>query len=170
MARTVALCKAHNIAIGAHPGLPDLQGFGRREIKMSPEELTACVRYQIGALQAFLDAEDLPLHHVKPHGILYGMMYRDAEVCRAVYEAVPKGTPVFGLAGTLHEDIAREMGLPFVAELYGDVKYNADGTLVIDRKKKYVWYTYFLPYLYARKTLSGVYMMEFGQETLTKTP
>jgi len=136
MARTVALCKAHNIAIGAHPGLPDLQGFGRREIKMSPEELTACVRYQIGALQAFLDAEDLPLHHVKPHGILYGMMYRDAEVCRAVYEAVPKGTPVFGLAGTLHEDIAREMGLPFVAELYGDVKYNADGTLVIDRKKK----------------------------------
>jgi lactam utilization protein B len=137
MHQTVRLCKAHNISIGAHPGLPDIQGFGRREIKMSPEELTACIRYQVGALKAFLEAEDVPLHHVKPHGVLYGMMYRDKEVCRAVYAGVPKGTTVFGLAGTLHEEVAREMGLPFVAELYGDVKYNKDNTLVIDRKKKY---------------------------------
>ncbi|KAK4580467.1 hypothetical protein LTR86_000670 [Recurvomyces mirabilis] len=63
-------------------------------------------------------------------------MYRDREVCRAVYEGVPKNTPVFGLAGTFHEEVARELGLPFVAELYGDVKYNKDKTLVIDRKKK----------------------------------
>lgn len=136
MHQTVLACKKHNIAVGAHPGLPDIQGFGRREIKMSPEELTAAVRYQVGALRAFLDAEDMPLHHVKPHGVLYGMMYRDKEVCRAVYAGVPKGTMVFGLAGTLHEEVAKEMGLPFVAELYGDVKYNADRTLLIDRKKK----------------------------------
>ncbi|CAN9270966.1 unnamed protein product [Alternaria alternata] len=136
MHQTVLACKKHNIAIGAHPGLPDIQGFGRREIKMSPEELTAAVRYQVGALKAFLDAEDVPLHHVKPHGVLYGMMYRDKEVCRAVYAGVPKGTTVFGLAGTLHEEVAKELGLPFVAELYGDVKYSKDGTLVIDRKKK----------------------------------
>ncbi|EKG19675.1 hypothetical protein MPH_03056 [Macrophomina phaseolina MS6] len=136
MQQTVLLCKRHNIAIGAHPGLPDIQGFGRREIKMSPDELTAMTRYQVGALKAFLDAEGLPLHHVKPHGVLYGMMYRDRDVCRAVYAGVPPGTPVFGLAGTVHEEVAREMGLPFVAELYGDVKYNKDGTLVIDRKKK----------------------------------
>ncbi|KAF2084688.1 LamB/YcsF [Saccharata proteae CBS 121410] len=136
MHQTVLACKAHSIAVGAHPGLPDIQGFGRREIKMSPEELTAMTRYQIGALKAFLDAEGMQLHHVKPHGVLYGMMYRDREVCRAVYAAVPKGVPVFGLAGTLHEEVARELGLGFVAELYGDVKYNADGTLVIDRKKK----------------------------------
>ncbi|KAH3954330.1 hypothetical protein HBH98_071350 [Parastagonospora nodorum] len=136
MHQTVLACKKHNIAVGAHPGLPDIQGFGRREIKMSPEELTAAVRYQVGALKAFLDAEDVPLHHVKPHGVLYGMMYRDKEICRAVYEGVPKGTTVFGLAGTLHEEVAKEMGLPFVAELYGDVKYNKDNTLVIDRKKK----------------------------------
>jgi lactam utilization protein B len=84
-----------------------------------------------------LDAENVPLHHVKPHGVLYGMMYRDKEVCRAVYAGVPKGTTVFGLAGTLHEEVAKELGLPFVAELYGDVKYNSDNTLVIDRKKKY---------------------------------
>ncbi|KAK5732100.1 hypothetical protein LTR17_010808 [Elasticomyces elasticus] len=113
MAQTVKMCKAHGVAIGAHPGLPDIQGFGRREMKLSNEELTAM-----------------------PHGVLYGMMYRSPEVCRAVYQGVPKGTPVFGLAGTCHEEVAKELGLPFVAELYGDVKYNKDNTLVIDRKKK----------------------------------
>lgn len=70
------------------------------------------------------------------NSVLYGMMYRDRDVCRAVYSAVPKGIPVFGLAGTIHEEVAKELGLPFVAELYGDVKYSKDGTLVIDRKKK----------------------------------
>src|ERR1700761_5997430 len=138
MQQTVSLCKAHNIAIGAHPGLPDIQGFGRREMKLSPEELTAMTRYQIGALQGFLNAEGLEMHHVKPHGVLYGMMYRDKEICKAVYAGVPKGMRVFGLAGTFHEDVAKEFGLKFTAELYGDVKYNADKTLVIDRKKKYV--------------------------------
>ena len=99
MAQTVKLVKQHKIKAGAHPGLPDIQGFGRREMKLTPEELTAMVRYQVGALQGFLDAEGVPLHHVKPHGVLYGMMYRDEEVCRAVYEGVPKGVRVFGLAG-----------------------------------------------------------------------
>lgn len=124
MQQTVLKCKEHNIAVGAHPGLPDVVGFGRREIKMSPEELTAIVRYQVGALKGFLDAEGIPLHHVKPHGILYGMMYRDKEICRAVYSGVPKGTRVFGLAGTCQEEVAKELGLPFTAELYGDVKYS----------------------------------------------
>ncbi|EME85588.1 uncharacterized protein MYCFIDRAFT_82673 [Pseudocercospora fijiensis CIRAD86] len=136
MQQTVEKCKQHNIKVGAHPGLPDIQGFGRREIKMSPEELTAMVRYQVGALQAFLTAANVPLNHVKPHGVLYGMMYRDMEICRAVYAGVPTGTRVFGLAGTCQEQVAKEMGLPFTAELYGDVKYNSDNTLVIDRKKK----------------------------------
>ncbi|PSK51623.1 hypothetical protein B9Z65_2890 [Elsinoe australis] len=136
MQETVRSCKKAGIAIGAHPGLPDIQGFGRREIKMSPEELTAMVRYQVGALKGFLDAEGVELHHVKPHGVLYGMMYRDIEICRAVYSGVPSGIRVFGLAGTFHEQVAKELGLPFTAELYGDVKYNKDKTLVIDRKKK----------------------------------
>ncbi|KAK8169573.1 hypothetical protein IWX90DRAFT_485504 [Phyllosticta citrichinensis] len=136
MARTVALCKQHGVKVGAHPGLPDIQGFGRREIAMSPDELHAIVLYQIGALQGFLAAANVPLHHFKPHGILYGMIARDAALCRAVYSAVPAGIPVFGLAGTKQEEVARELGLPFVAELYGDVKYRADGSLVIDRVKK----------------------------------
>ena len=66
-------------------------------------------------------------------------MYRDKEVCRAVYAGVPKGVRVFGLGGTLHEEVAAELGLPFTCEIYGDVKYNSDKTLVIDRKKKQVY-------------------------------
>lgn len=136
MLESVRLCKQHGIKVGAHPGLPDVQGFGRREMKLAPEEHTANIIYQVGALRAFLDAEGMELHHVKPHGILYGMMCRDPEVCRAVWAGVPRGIKVFGLAGTHMEKVAVEMGIEFVAEFYGDVKYSADGMLVIDRKKK----------------------------------
>ncbi|KAJ5777835.1 hypothetical protein N7520_001081 [Penicillium odoratum] len=99
-------------------GLPDVQGFGRREIKMSPEEHTANIVYQVGALQAFLDREGVEMHHVKPHGILYGMMIRDIEV-----------KPIW-------EKAAKEAGLEFWAEYFGDVKYHADGILKIDREKQ----------------------------------
>lgn len=136
MAETVALCKQHGVKIGAHPGLPDVQGFGRREMKLTPEEHTANIVYQVGALQAFLDREGVEMHHVKPHGILYGMMVRDLEVARAVWAGVPKGMRVFGLAGTHMETAALEAGLVFWAEYFGDVKYRADGTLIVDRKKK----------------------------------
>ncbi|RHZ43964.1 LamB/YcsF family protein [Aspergillus thermomutatus] len=136
MMETVRNCKAHNVRIGAHPGLPDLQGFGRREMKLSPEELTAITIYQVGALQGFLDREGVPLHHVKPHGVLYGMMCRDYEVAKAVMLGVPNGVPVFGLAGTQMEKAANDLGIEFWAELYGDVKYDSNGMLVIDRKKK----------------------------------
>lgn len=73
MQRTVALCKQSGAAVGAHPGFPDLQGFGRRQMKLTPAEAKACVQYQIGALKAFCDAAGVPLHHVKPHGALYNM-------------------------------------------------------------------------------------------------
>jgi lactam utilization protein B len=136
MDETVALCKAHGVKIGAHPGLPDVQGFGRREMKLTPEEHTASIVYQIGALQAFLNRHGVEMHHVKPHGILYGMMVRDLEVARAVWAAVPKGMRVFGLAGTHMETAAKEAGLEFWAELFGDVNYRLDGTLIVDRKKK----------------------------------
>lgn len=70
MQTTVRACKEHGIAVGAHPGLPDLQGFGRREMKLQPEELSSMTRYQVGALKGFLDAEGMHMHHVKPHGTL----------------------------------------------------------------------------------------------------
>lgn len=136
MMSTVRACKTHNVAVGAHPGLPDLQGFGRREMKLQPDELTAITIYQVGALKGFLDREGVPLHHVKPHGVLYGMMCRDYEVAEAVMRGIPPGVPVFGLAGTQMEKAAQELGVEFWAEMYGDVKYSADGMLVIDRKKK----------------------------------
>ena len=154
MQSTVTLCKKHNVKIGAHPGLPDVQGFGRREMKLSPEELTAITIYQVGALKGFLEREGIPLNHVKPHGILYGMMCKDYEVAKAVMMGIPKGVPVFGLAGTQvyilnlersssiltswrqMEQAARDLGIEFWAEMYGDVKYDKDGMLVIDRKKK----------------------------------
>lgn len=136
MQQTVAACKAHSVAIGAHPGLPDLQGFGRREMKLDPAELTAITIYQVGALQGFLTQAGVALHHVKPHGVLYGMMCRDYEVARAVMAGIPEGVPVFGLAGTEMERAARDAGVGFWAEMYGDVQYSADGMLVIDRKKK----------------------------------
>lgn len=115
-------------------------------MKLDPEEHTANIIYQVGALKGFLDAEGLELHHVKPHGILYGMMCRDIDVCRAVMKGIAAFSPrpqegkkpmkVFGLAGTFQEEIAKELGLEFVAEFYGDVKYRKDGSLVVDRKKK----------------------------------
>ena len=136
MLNTVRLCKKHGVKIGAHPGLPDIQGFGRREMKLSPDELTAMTIYQVGALKGFLDREELPLHHVKPHGVLYGMMCRDYEVAKAVMLGIPRGIPVFGLAGTNMEKAACDLGLEFWAEMYGDVKYDQAGMLVIDRKKQ----------------------------------
>lgn len=135
MARTVRACKQYNIKAGAHPGLPDLQGFGRRELVLSPEEHTANIVYQVGALKAFLEREGMSLSHVKPHGMLYGLCCRDPDVARAVMAGIPKNVPVIGLPGTYMETAAREAGLTFWAEFFADVRYNSDGKLVIERKR-----------------------------------
>ena len=131
---TVRLAKAHNVKVGAHPSFPDLQGFGRREMKMGRDELAACIVYQIGALKAFLDIEEMPLNHIKPHGALYGAASRDAEVAHAVADAaVHFNVPVLGMANTRHEDVYTARGLPFLAEYYCDLDYNDDGSLIISR-------------------------------------
>ncbi|KAJ5481638.1 lactam utilization protein lamb [Penicillium sp. IBT 31633x] len=135
MSRTVRACKKYNIATGAHPGLPDIQGFGRRELVLTPEEHTANIIYQVGALKAFLDREGMELHHVKPHGMLYGLCCRDIDIARAVMAGIPRNVPVIGLPGTHMETAAHEAGLVFWAEFFADVKYTNEGTLFIDRKK-----------------------------------
>jgi UPF0271 protein len=84
MRATVRLAKKHSVKVGAHPSLPDLQGFGRRAMVISPSEVTDIVTYQVGALKAFLDAEGVPLNHVKPHGALYGMAARDGTIAAAI--------------------------------------------------------------------------------------
>ncbi|MGJ5177516.1 LamB/YcsF family protein [Bradyrhizobium oligotrophicum] len=135
MRRTVRLAKQHGVKVGAHPSLPDLQGFGRREMKIGREEMTNCILYQIGALKAFLDAEGLPLNHIKPHGSLYGMASRIEEIAEAVADAADVyKVPLFGMKGTLHETIYPRRGHTFVAEFYADLDYNPDGSLIVTRE------------------------------------
>ena len=88
MNHTVKLAKKFNVQVGAHPGLPDLQGFGRREMKLTVEEIYDIVVYQVGALKGFTDAAGLQLHHVKPHGSLYGMAHRMEDVAQAICQAI----------------------------------------------------------------------------------
>jgi UPF0271 protein len=135
MRETVRLAKQHGVKVGAHPSLPDLQGFGRREMKIGREELANCLLYQIGALRAFLDAEGVTLNHIKPHGALYGMAARMEDVAEAVADAADVyKVPLFGMKGTLHEKVYRRRGHAFVAEYYADLDYNAEGGLIITRE------------------------------------
>src|ERR671929_1543763 len=132
---TVAKAVAAGVTVGTHPGLPDAVGFGRREMKLLPEEVRDIVLYQVGALRAFLDAEGLVLDHIKPHGSLYGMVARDEQLMDAVCDvAVQYGVPVYGMAGTLHEAVAGRRGVDFVSEFYVDLGYRADGSLIILRR------------------------------------
>ena len=118
MRATVRLAKANGVKVGAHPSLPDLQGFGRREMKMPREELANCMIYQIGALKGFLDAEGMQLNHIKPHGALYGMAARMEEVAHAVADAADVfRVPILGMAGTCHETVYKARGHRFVAVL-----------------------------------------------------
>ena len=135
MAYTVRLAKRHNVRTGAHPSLPDLQGFGRREMKMRPEELTDCIVYQVGALKGFLDREGIRLFHVKPHGSLYGMAAKSQEIAKAVADAVKVfNVPVMGMIGTMHERVYTAAGLEFISEYYADLEYDDDGALLITRE------------------------------------
>jgi len=134
MRDTVALAKQHGVRVGAHPAFPDLQGFGRRAMTMDAAELTASILYQAGALKAFLDAQDMPLTHLKPHGALYGRAAADEATAHAVADAAEiLGVPVLGMAGTLHETVYTGRGLEFLAEYYADLEYADDGSLLITR-------------------------------------
>jgi 5-oxoprolinase (ATP-hydrolysing) subunit A len=135
MRRTVKLAKQHRVAVGAHPSYPDLQGFGRREMKMSRDELSACLVYQVGALKGFLDAEGMALNHIKPHGALYGVAARDEQIAHAVADVAEVfGVPLMGMAGSLHEKVYTGRGIGFVPEYYTDLDYNDDGGLIITRE------------------------------------
>ena len=133
MQKSVLLCKEYGVQVGAHPGLPDLQGFGRRKMAISPAEAEADVMYQIGALKAFCEAAGVPLHHVKPHGALYNMAAKDpalaAAICRAVQAAAP-GAVLLALSGSEMVKAAQAIGLPVANEVFADRGYRPDGSLV----------------------------------------
>jgi 5-oxoprolinase (ATP-hydrolysing) subunit A len=137
MRRTVRLAKRFGVKVGAHPSLPDREGFGRREMKMRPEEITNAVIYQVGALKGFLEAEGLPLNHIKPHGSLYGMSAKDPVVATAIADAASVfGVPLYGMSGTHHETHYAGRGVSFVGEFYADLDYGSDGFLLITREHK----------------------------------
>lgn len=137
MQKTVRLAKEAGVSIGAHPGLPDLQGFGRRNMDITPEEAKAATLYQIGALAAFCKAEGVQLHHVKPHGALYNMAGKDYALATAICEAVQSFDPelvLLGLSGSQMLKAAEGLGLKFAREVFADRAYEEDGSLVARSK------------------------------------
>jgi UPF0271 protein len=133
MERTVALCKVHGVRPGAHPGFPDLNGFGRRNMNLSPKEVKACVTYQIGALKAFCDSASIRLYHVKPHGALYNMAAVDyklaAAICEAIHD-VDDSLVLLALSGSEMLRAAKDCGISSASEVFADRAYESDGTLV----------------------------------------
>lgn len=137
MMRTVAMAKKYHVGIGAHPGFPDLQGFGRRNMTMQPEEIKAMIIYQIGALSAFCQAEGTMLRHVKPHGALYNMAGKNMEMAMAICEGIAEVDPdlkVLAQAGSCLETAAGKCGLSFAKEIFADRAYEEDGSLVARSK------------------------------------
>ena len=137
MEQTVRLAAEAGIAVGAHPGFPDLMGFGRRNIAVSEKEARAYVLYQLGALDAFLRPVGLRMQHVKPHGALYNMAAVDHKLAKAICEAVRDFDPaliILGLSGSEMIKAAEETGLKAVSEVFADRAYEEDGTLVSRRK------------------------------------
>jgi UPF0271 protein len=133
LARACRAAAARGVRIGAQVGYFDLAGFGRRRIEVAPEELSADVIYQIGALQALARAAGTTLGYVKPHGALYNTIVTDSDQARAVAEAVHASDPtlpVLGLAGSVFFTEARRLGLRTVAEAFADRAYQPDGQLI----------------------------------------
>jgi UPF0271 protein len=130
--RTVRAALASGVALGAHPGYPDLVGFGRRDLDMAPDELEASLVYQVGAVAAFARAAGSPLRHVKPHGALYNLAARDLTVAATIARAVARVSGdlvLVGLAGSVMATAAADAGLASAAEAFADRAYEADGTL-----------------------------------------
>jgi UPF0271 protein len=133
MRTTVALALEHGASVGAHPGFPDLVGFGRREMRATAREIEDLVAYQIGALAGIAAAQHVRIGHVKPHGALYNMAARDEELADAIARATASVDPaprLFGLSGSKLIEAARRHGLRAVSEAFADRAYRADGTLV----------------------------------------
>ncbi len=137
MDKTVAILQENGVAAGAHPGFPDLMGFGRRNMNVSPAEAKAYVQYQVGALSAFCKARKIPLQHVKPHGALYNMAGKDYALARAICEGIAEIDEhliLLGLSGSQMLKAAKEVGLSAAKEVFADRAYEEDGSLVARTK------------------------------------
>lgn len=137
MMKTVNMVKEAGTGAGAHPGYPDLMGFGRRNMNVSHEEAKAYTLYQISALGGMCKAAGVKLSHVKPHGAMYNMAGKDYELSKAICEAIKEYDPsliVMGLAGSQMVKAARDMGLKTAEEVFADRAYEEDGSLVARSK------------------------------------
>lgn len=162
--KTLKAAKQRNVAIGAHVAYPDLVGFGRRNMDIASDELTADVIYQIGALQGLAKAVDLSVTYVKPHGALYNTIAHDKRQALAVIEAILAVDPqltLVALAGSPLITFAKEKGLRVIAEAFADRAYHADGTLVSRKKEGAVLHD---PELVAQRMLQLV--QEGGVESI----
>ncbi len=133
MERTIKLALENNVAIGAHPGYPDLQGFGRREMNLSSKEIKSYVSYQVSALKGMTESLGGKLQHVKAHGAMYNQASNNYEKAKAIAEAVHKIDPeiiFMGLANSMMIEAAKETGLQTACEVFADRTYTQKGTLV----------------------------------------
>ncbi|PJN88860.1 LamB/YcsF family protein [Bacillus sp. mrc49] len=138
MRKTVQLALEKGVRIGAHPGLPDLMGFGRRNMNIAPEEAYDIVVYQIGALNGFLQSEGGSMQHVKPHGALYNMAAQNEALAMAIAEAIYKVNPeliLFGLSGSESIRAGEAVGLRTASEVFADRTYQQDGSLTSRMEK-----------------------------------
>ncbi|WP_373229107.1 LamB/YcsF family protein [Cohnella sp.] len=132
MRKTVEGCLKEGVAMGAHPGLPDRLGFGRRELAVTPEEAGDFVLYQIGALHSFVKAAGVKLHHIKLHGALYHMASKQAEMAQAIVKSIHQFEPdllLYGLSGSQLHLAANNKGIRFISEGFADRAYMPDGSL-----------------------------------------
>lgn len=138
MSKTIKMAKEAGIRVGAHPGFPDLMGFGRRNMNITPAEAKAYTIYQVGALDAFCKVNGVKMQHVKPHGAFYNMAAKDPVLAKAICEGIAEydsSLIVMALCGGELLKAAREMGLRAASEVFADRAYEEDGTLV-DRRKE----------------------------------
>ena len=137
MEKTIAMAKEAGICVGAHPGFPDLMGFGRRNMHITPAEARAYTLYQLGALDAFFRANGMKMQHVKPHGAFYNMAAKDYDLAKGICEAIKSfddSLVVMALCGGELIRAAEDMGLRAASEVFADRAYEEDGSLVNRRK------------------------------------
>ncbi|SEU23686.1 UPF0271 protein [Lacrimispora sphenoides] len=138
MEQTVALCKKYGVRAGAHPGFPDLAGFGRRNMSLTPNEVKTSVMYQIGALNAFCRGAGIRLCHVKPHGALYNMAANDYELAKAICQAIKEVDGSLVLLALSNSEMiraAKDTGVSAASEVFADRAYERDGSLVPRSRK-----------------------------------
>ena len=133
MRKAIQWAKANQVRIGAHPSFPDRENFGRTNMQLPDDELKACLLYQLGALKALCDAENVTIDYVKPHGALYNQAAKDPALARLIAQTIKAFDPtlaLMGLSGSLMLNIAQKEGLDIISEVFADRHYLADGSLV----------------------------------------